>query len=36
MTANFEAFQRSTVAAFGALVATVVLVIASAPHVPLA
>lgn len=36
MIANFETLQRSTVAVLGSLVATLILVVASAPHVPLA
>ena len=36
MTVRFEALQRSTVAFLGAMIATVMLVIASAPHIPLA
>ena len=36
MTVRFETLQRSTVAFVGATLATVMLVIASAPHIPLA
>lgn len=36
MAIRFETFQRSAVAVFGALIATMMLVVASAPHVPLA
>jgi hypothetical protein len=36
MTVNFETFQRSTVAFVGAVLATVMLIVASAPHITLA
>jgi hypothetical protein len=36
MTVRFETLQRSTVAFVGALVATMMLVVASAPHIPVA
>lgn len=36
MTATYQTIQRSTVALLGAVVATVMLIVASAPHVPLA
>ena len=36
MSVRFETLQRSTVAFIGAMFATVLLVVASAPHIPLA
>lgn len=36
MTVHFETIRRSTVALAGALIATMMLVIASAPYVPVA
>ena len=36
MYANLETLQRSSVAFVGALVATLVLIVASAPNVPIA
>jgi len=36
MIVRFEMLQRSTVAFAGAVIATVMLVIASAPHIPVA
>jgi hypothetical protein len=36
MTATFEQLQRSAISFIGALAFTALLVVASAPHVPLA